>query len=192
MNGRTIAWAAVWFAAIAVGCSGGSAPADDQGGALESPDARTATATAIHPEIDPCTLLTAAEVEEVTGRTPVPAEPMAGMPACDWNPADGSGRMLVNVMARYGRTPASYEEYVEHIENVNERLAESLGDQAQFPYERVDGIGDFGVWQGDDQAGVLDVYQDDLSVSVTVDAAGGRTALDNARALAEKVMGRLP
>jgi len=171
---------------MAGACSGDAPPAEDQGSMAEPADAPVAVETAN--DVDACQLLTAAEIEEVTGQAPgTPESKMLGsdVPACAWPSADGSDPSLVSLLVHFGAAPSTYEEYIEITHgSLDEKFADVL-------YRHIEGPGDFGVWVGDDRMGSLEVYQDDRMISVTAGSAGGRSAPETSTALAEKALARL-
>lgn len=173
---------------IAGSCSNEAPPADTQEGATEA-DAAVASRTSSSPapDVDPCTLLTAAEIEEFMGKPPGPPEHggLPEIPECSWSPAAGIGPPI-KVSVHYGPAPASYEEYLEYTR-------ETLGEQVAAGYERVDGLGDYGVWSDiTPEWGLLEIHDGELWLLVSASAAGGLTARENSIALAEKAMARIP
>jgi hypothetical protein len=90
-------------------------------------------------------------------------------------------------MVHYGPTPGNtFDEYVEyHLETFGDLTSEEN-------FHEVEGVGDYGVWMGRDQDGLLEVYEGDMEIAVSTLAGGGRTARENAVTLAQAARARLP
>lgn len=82
-------------------------------------------------------------------------------------------------------TTSSYTDYDEFVRMANDNaFGIELGE-----FERVDGVGRFGVWLAELE--MLQVFDDDLMVQVAVDVAEDRDPVEAAKALAEAVLGHL-
>jgi len=162
---------------LGAGCGGGDAPADDAlQEALEAAD-----------EVNPCILLTAAEIDSITGFAPGEPEPETFEDAlmCLWPRADDIDVQLVNVVIT-AATADTYEQYLENSESLLGYRATPA--QAQL----VAGPGRFAVWIPDGDAGTFQFFVTGHMIQVVAGAAGERTALETCRALAEVIDRRLP
>lgn len=97
------------------------------------------------PSTDPCAVLVAADVREVTGSDPGPPEKVTPVPGgasyCNWPMAADTSRTIVTVIAI--PAPAmTYDEYLEQTRAVLE------GSFDESNYERVEGVGSAAVWAG--------------------------------------------
>lgn len=173
---------------IAGACSGEAPPVEDQESAGEPGDNRVAAQAGAPP--DACELITAAEIEEVTGQAPGPPEPEElglSVSACTWPSTDPAQPTVAYVVVQYEpELPSTYAEYVDYN---RETLGELFDEERHHP---VEGVGDYGVWVGDDRMGSVEIYDDHRMISVDVNATGGRSPRENSIALAEKALARLP
>ncbi len=132
-----------------------------------------------------CDLLTPTDIEMATGIAPGTGEDMTELdgrlPMCNWTPATGGFRPVANLLV----TTSSYTDYDEFVRMANDNaFGIELGE-----FERVDGVGRFGVWLAELE--MLQVFDDDLMVQVAVDVAEDRDPVEAAKALAEAVLGHL-
>lgn len=133
--------------------------------------------------LDACPLLAADDIATVFGQPPGAPERITGKFAatCKWPSADGKNPELVHVLVTTGSAVSSFEDYERR------GRAAMQGRFANTPIQKVEGLGDFAVWAGDDQSGALQVFRGGRLVQVTVSRTGERPALDVARALVARV-----
>jgi hypothetical protein len=136
-----------------------------------------------------CELLTASEIEAATGIAPASGQDMSQadgrLPICSW-PRSGGAQFdtFVNLLV----APGGYDSYDEFLErSLDSPLGELLSEEDAV--QEVDGAGDFGVWMR--ELRMLQVYDGDLMVQVTAQAAAGRDELEAARALAVAALDRV-
>ena len=100
---------------------------------------------------------------------------------CNWAPAEGGFPPIANVLV----TTSSYRDYDQFVRMSSDNAFDiDLGE-----FERVDGIGRFGVWLAG--TNMLQVFADDFMVQVSVEVADGRDAVEAAKTLAQTALGRL-
>jgi hypothetical protein len=167
-----------WILAFATACSQG---AED---VARAPEPAPEPAPAAY-EIDPCAVLSAEDLREVTGSepgTPERIEPVAGgVSYCDWPLAADTSRTLVTVMAI--PAPAmSFEEYVEQNRAV---LAEGF-DEAD--YERVEGVGESAVWA---HGSTLQTWGADRMIQIQRGIGGPALDRETSADLARRALERL-
>lgn len=176
--------------AIHLAACGGDEPPDLDEIASMSEDEAAEMARGIEDlsEVDACGLLTATEIEAATGITPGEPQDMTQiqgqLPMCTWPAADGSGRAAASILVTRGG-PIDYDQFVE--------LTRS-GMGADFDPEdwrHVPDVGDFGVWVGGGDFGMLQVYDRKLMVQVDAETVEGKDELQASKDLAMKVFGRL-
>ena len=131
--------------AVLVGCGG---PADDGTTDSATDTTQDPAAESGSPEIaaaDPCAVLTAGDVLEVTGSetgTPGAVTPVeGGVSYCNWPMAGDTSRTIVTVMA-FPAPAMTYEEYLDQTRSV---LEEGFDES---DYEPVAGVGSAAVWSG--------------------------------------------
>jgi hypothetical protein len=149
--------------ALSAGCGAQEAteaPSTEASPAQEAPAPATETAT--H---DPCTLLTAQDIETTTGISPGAGTPAAN--ACSWVAADGSNPRLLTLTVLHG--------------NVTREDWLTGGGSAD---DIVEGVGEFAARVGSQ----LQVYQGGWLVGVTV---RGSDRPEAAQDLARTVLGKL-
>ncbi|MEZ5331553.1 MAG: hypothetical protein R2991_05775 [Thermoanaerobaculia bacterium] len=146
-----LATAAVVLLASFIGCAGeeASSPAASERTRTETETSEAAASAA--PE--PCSLLTADEIEAATGIAPGPGQDVAG--ACAWSAADGSIGNLVTLTVQHG--DVTREQWL------------TIGDEEDI----IEGVGDFAVQVGSQ----IQVFQNGWLVGVKVD----RTVAPEAR-----------
>jgi len=132
-----------------------------------------------------CDLLTPMEIEAASGiaaRSGEDATQLDGrLPMCNWRPAAGGFRPVAALLV----TESSYADYDEFVRMANDNaFGIDIGE-----FERVDGVGRFGVWLAELE--MLQVFADGVMVQVAVDVASDRNPVEAAKALAEAVLGRL-
>lgn len=153
-----------------------------------SDSAPPSTSTSSTPDlsaISACDLLTPDEIETATGLAASAGEDISQLggrlPMCSWRPAGGGFRPVANVMV----TTSSYTDFDQYVEmSTDNAFGVDVGE-----FERVDGVGRFGVWLAELE--MLQVFDDDLMVQVAVDVAEDRDPVEAAKALAEAVLGHL-
>lgn len=117
------------------------------GGATEEEpldaDPTSAGGNEVAAAVDPCEVVGAADIREVTGSEPGSPEvvtPVAGgVSYCDWPMADDTSRTIVTVMA----IPAPAMTYQEYLDQTRSVLEEGFDET---DYESVDGVGSAAVW----------------------------------------------
>ena len=144
-------------------------------------------------EVDPCTLITATEIEEVVGQPPgEPVRKALGTSffECRWPSADGSEHQLAHVAFRPARAPATYEEWVRQYKA---GMGDDFEESDLDAYQRIDGLGDYALFlDGGSLGGSLQVYDRERMLQVDTAAVPGASNLDLALALGRKAVERLP
>ena len=122
---------------LLAGCGGGNEE--------NSPEADPAPAGSLEAAAmtDPCEVVSASDIREVTGSEPGSPElitPVAGgVSYCDWPMAADTSRTIVTVMA-FPAPAMTYQEYLDQTRSV---LEEGFNEAH---YEQVDGLGSAAVW----------------------------------------------
>jgi hypothetical protein len=176
------------LALLVVAC--GANPGDDTGarspevvGEASSRESRSVGSLA---DLATCELLTSAEIEAATGVAPGPGQverPVEDAPPmCQWPSADGETEQLVHLIV----TVNAYDDFADLARAYEEELGGALEGLRE-----IDGIGDFAAWAGDEQWGVLQVYEGGRMLQVSAEPAAGRDRIAASRALAEKALPRL-
>lgn len=134
----TLAWRLpVLLLAFLAGCGG--VAEEDEGSGPDSVAAGAEVAGAT----DPCEVLRAADIREVTGAVPgspaliTPVE--GGVSYCNWPMASDTSQTIVTVMA-FAAPAMTYQEYLDQTRTV---LEEGFNEA---DYESVDGVGSAAVW----------------------------------------------
>lgn len=147
------------------------------------------SASAADASIDACSLLTPAEIAQATGiaaGAPKDAEPLGGVPACNWPTADSSNAafltLLVAPSGNYGTFEAAIAKWQEQADDM------AFGFDAS-DYEEVAGIGDFGAWLR--EAGMLQAHRGQRMVQISTSVAPDRNQLEASIELARYALARL-
>lgn len=153
-------------------------------GACSGSADNTEEAASAASDVNLCNLLTAEQVEEVLGQAP--GEPRAemsssGAPICVWPAADESAGQLTAVRMA-PRSAGTYEEYVEQARQA------TGGHFMAHEFEKLEGVGDFAVWAGGEESGVLQVFSGNHMIQIAAGSGNGRTAQENAMMLAERLV----
>jgi hypothetical protein len=165
---------------VAVGCGGDAAPAAQ--GAAEQ-----------NQETSACDLLTAEEIQEVTGLEPGEGISRAlgsGFLECRWMVADGSDQ-LAYVAYRPAGAPLSYAAWVEEYKaSAGDDFDESMLED----YELISEVGDqFALYaDGGSLGGLFQMYTGGRAVIVGTMSIAGRSNQVLAMSLAAKATPRLP
>ncbi len=134
---------------------------------------------------DPCEVLTAADIREVTGSEPGSPEvitPVAGgVSYCDWPMAADTSRTIVTVMA-FAAPAMTYQEYLDQTRSV---LEEGFDET---DYEPVDGLGSAAVWS---YASTLQTWGDGHLVQIQSGIGGPALDRDASVELARRALDRL-
>ena len=135
--------------------------------------------------ISACDLLTPDEIETATGLAASAGEDISQLggrlPMCSWRPAGGGFRPVANVMV----TTSSYTDFDQYVEmSTDNAFGVDIGE-----FERVDGVGRFGVWLT--ELKMLQVFTDDHMVQIGIEVADDRDAAEAAKSLAGTVIERL-
>ncbi|HEY7472922.1 MAG TPA: hypothetical protein VIE68_11305 [Gemmatimonadota bacterium] len=167
-----------WILAAALACARGT----DKSAPMPAPSGEPTPAAY---ELDPCVVLSAEDVRDVTGSEPgAPrrVEPVAGgVSYCHWSLAADTSQTLVTVMAI--PAPAmSFEEYVEQNRVV---MGEGF-DEAD--YERVDGVGESAVWA---YGSTLQTWGGDRMVQIQSGVGGPALDREASADLARRALERL-
>jgi hypothetical protein len=122
---------------LLAGCGGGTEERSLQSDPASAGSGEVVSAT------DPCAILSATDVGEVTGSeagTPELITPVAGgVSYCDWPMAADTSQTIVTVMA----IPAPAMTYQEYLDQTRSVLEEGFNEAH---YEQVDGLGSAAVW----------------------------------------------
>lgn len=138
-------------------------------------------------EVNPCVLLTAAEIEETTGTAPGEPEPETFEDAqmCLWPRADNFDVQLVAVVI----ADVNLDSYEAWLESSEDLLGHPVTpEQAQ----RVEGPGRFAVWIPDADRGRFQFFIDNHMIQIEAGPAAEKSALDVCRAFAGIIDLRLP
>ena len=134
---------------------------------------------------DPCEVLIAADIREVTGSEPGSPEvitPVAGgVSYCDWPMAADTSRTIVTVMA-FAAPAMTYQEYLDQTRSV---LEEGFDET---DYEPVDGLGSAAVWS---YASTLQTWGDGHLVQIQSGIGGPALDRDASVELARRALDRL-
>lgn len=164
---------------LLVGCGG----APDEG----TPDADPAsTGTGeVAGATDPCEVLTASDIREVTGSEPGTPEritPVAGgVSYCEWPMAADTSQTVVTVMA-FPAPAMTYQEYLDQTRSVLEEGFE------EADYESVDGVGSAAVWS---YGSTLQTWGEGHMVQIQSGVGGPALDRDASAELARRALDRL-
>lgn len=107
------------------------------------PDSASVESAEVARATDPCEVVSAADIREVTGSEPGTPElitPVAGgVSYCDWPMASDTSQTIVTVMA-FAAPAMTYQEYLDQTRTVLEEGFNAAD------YESVDGVGSAAVW----------------------------------------------
>jgi hypothetical protein len=159
------------------------------GGATEEDEASRPDSMPTGAEVagatDPCGVLSATDIREVTGSEPgspaliTPVE--GGVSYCDWPMAADTAQTIVTVMA-FPAPAMTYQEYLDQTRSV---LEESF-DEAD--YEPVDGLGSAAVWS---YASTLQTWGEDHMVQIQSGVGGPALDRDASAELARRALAQL-
>lgn len=156
--------------AVVVGCGGqeaADAPSTEESAPQEAQEAPPSTAATSAAPPEPCTLLTAQQIEAATGIAPGAGTPIGD--ACSWGAADGSNPRLLALTVLHGDV-------------TREQWLTGGGSEADI----VEGVGDFAARVGSQ----LQVYQGGWLVGVMVRGSDRpEAAQDLARVVHAKLAG---
>ena len=165
--------------ALLVGC--GEATEDDEAPGPDSVPAGAEVAVAT----DPCEVVSAADIREVTGSEPGSPEvitPVAGgVSYCDWPMASDTSQTIVTVMA-FPAPAMTYQEYLDQNRSV---LEEGFNEA---DYERVDGLGSAAVWSYES---TLQTWGEGHMVQIQSGVGGPALDRDASAELARRALDRL-
>ncbi len=164
---------------LAVAICAGFALAACSGSENDAEEAASASS-----DVNLCNLLSAERIEEVLGQAP--GQPRAemsstGRPICVWPPAEDAEAQLMAIRMA-PRSAGTYEEYVEQARQA------TGGHFMAHEFEKIEGVGDFAVWAGSDDSGVLQVFAGNHMIQVAAGSGAGRVAKENAKMLAESLV----
>lgn len=167
-------------ACLAIGCGGETAPAA-QATVQESQ------------QMSACDLMTAAEIQEVTGRAPgdaVPRELGSGFLECRWMLPDGSDQ-LAYAAYRPAGAPLTYEAWVEEYKA---SMGDDFDPSMLEDYELIsEGGNQFALFaDGDFLGGMVQVYVDGRALIVGTMRVEGMSNQVLAMGLAARAQPRLP
>ena len=156
---------------LLAGCGGTNGAASSGGASTQSAQQTQKTTDKTKPssvEIDPCSLVTKAEVEQALGvGVGQPEKPPEAPFSCRYTGEKGQGLAVLVVLVRPGTTKSAFESVKE-----------------QFPgAENVSGAGDDAFFIGNQ----LNVLKGDTYLNV-----GGDASLEALQSLTQKALGRLP
>jgi hypothetical protein len=136
-------------------------------------------------DIDPCALLTEAEIEEATGIAPG-APDDDGAPMCEWPAADDAYPFAVSVLVGPSYNYSSLDDVLADLRE----SAQGMGfDFDPSDYEAVEGPGTVNVWDRDME--MLQAHRGNRMVQAYVRVAPGRDRLEASIALSRHAMARL-
>ena len=181
------------LSAIAVAIIACTGDAPDASREAEGTGSASSGATVIA-AVDACSIVPAAELVRILGAAPAAAEPAqpidaggAAMRGCAWRTPDNASGLSLQVRsgAQYRPDPAAFDRYADGME-------ENMGTRPRV--QSVTGLGSAALW--DQTNHVLLVRAErpghELSVQPYLSARVPMVELEQARALAEAVLKRLP
>jgi len=178
------------IALVLIACSG-----DAPDASLEADGTGSASAGAtVIAAVDACSIVPAAELERILGSAPAAAEPAqpidaggAAMRGCAWRTPDNAAGLSLQVRsgAQYRPDAAAFDRYADGME-------ENMGSRPRV--QSVTGLGSAALWDQTNHVLLVRAEQPghELSVQPYLSARVPMVELEQARALAEAALGRLP
>lgn len=156
----------VAFAALACGGGDSSTPPREE--------------TAAPPSVDLCGLLTPTDIEDAIGTSVgEPTSGTEGKGQCTWPKADGSGAAVVLVL-----DDADFDSFDDFVTDFGVQFGGENPPRDRF--HPVEGLGDWAMYQGDDD--MVRVFVDDEELDVTANGAEEAQIAD----LAGRAIARMP
>ena len=174
-----LAFLALGGSVFLAGCGGGT---EEQ---TSDPDSEPTGSTEVVGTTDPCEVIGASDIREVTGSEPGSPEvitPVAGgVSYCEWPMAADTSRTIVTVMA-FPAPAMTYQEYLDQTRSVLEE------DFDEADYEPVDGLGSAAVWS---HASTLQTWGEGHMVQIQSGIGGPALDRDASAELARRALARL-